>query len=133
MVEQRGRRGAAELEERAGVRAALSERQLYEVMVDFWTNHFNVYAAKGADRFLIPEYVERVIRPRALGRFEDLLAATAESPAMLFYLDHWESVVPGAEPPAHARLRALPLFGRGPPLRRPREPLAPDPMSHRAQ
>lgn len=131
--EQRSRRLAAELQELAVVRAALSERQLYEVMVDFWTNHFNVYAAKGADRFLMPEYVERVIRPRALGRFEDLLAATAQSPAMLFYLDNWQSVVPGAEPPARARLRARPLFGRGPALPRPREPLESDAMRQRAQ
>ncbi len=127
-LELRGRRLAAELQQLAVVRATLSERQLYEVMVDFWTNHFNVYAAKGADRFLTPEYVERVIRPRALGRFEELLIATAQSPAMLFYLDNWESVVPGAEPPAHARLRARPLFGRGPALPRPREPLEPDSM-----
>jgi uncharacterized protein (DUF1800 family) len=132
-LEQRGRRLAAELQELAVVRAALSERQLYEVMVDFWTNHFNVYAAKGADRFLMPEYVDRVIRPRALGRFEDLLAATAQSPAMLFYLDNWESVVPGAEPPARARLRARPLFGRGPALPGPRKPREPDAMQQRAQ
>jgi uncharacterized protein (DUF1800 family) len=132
-LEQRGRRLAAELQELAVVRATLSERQLYEVMADFWTNHFNVYAGKGADRFLTPEYVERVIRPRALGRFEDLLVATAQSPAMLFYLDNWESVVPGAEPPAHARLRARPLFGRRPALPPLREPLQPDSMRQRAQ
>ena len=77
------------------MRATISERQLYEVMVDFWTNHFNVFLGKGADRFLLPDYVEHVIRPHALGRFEDLLIATAESPAMLFYLDNWESVALG--------------------------------------
>src|SRR5438552_611751 len=79
--------------------AALSERQLYEVMVDFWTNHFNVYFAKGADRFLTPDYIEHTIRPRAMGKFQDLLIATARSPAMLFYLDNWESVAPGTSPP----------------------------------
>src|SRR5205814_10315783 len=68
-------------------------------MVDFWTNHFNVYVAKGADRFLTPDYIEHTIRPHAMGRFEDLLIATAQSPAMLFYLDNWESVAPGASPP----------------------------------
>src|SRR5207249_5067054 len=81
------------------VRAALSERQLREVMVDFWTNHFNVFAGKGADRVLLPSYIEETIRPHALGRFEDLLIATAESPAMLFYLDNAQSVAPGSEPP----------------------------------
>ena len=95
-IAQRGRRLAAEFADLAVVRAALSERQLYEVMVDFWTNHFNVYLAKGADRFLTPDYIEHTIRPRAMGKFQDLLIATARSPAMLFYLDNWESVAPGA-------------------------------------
>src|SRR5947208_3615372 len=95
----KGRRFAAQVQQLAVVRAALSERQLYEVMVDFWTNHFNVYVAKGDDRFLTPDYIEHTIRPHAMGRFEDLLIATAQSPAMLFYLDNWESVAPGASPP----------------------------------
>jgi uncharacterized protein (DUF1800 family) len=98
-----GRRLAGEFADLAVIRAALSERQLYEVMVDFWTNHFNVYVAKGADRFLTPDYLEHTIRPRALGRFEDLLTATAQSPAMLFYLDNWQSVAPGASPPLPPR------------------------------
>src|SRR6266550_1478930 len=98
-IEQRGRRLAAEFADLAVVRAALSERQLYEIMVDFWTNHFNVYFAKGADRFLTPDYIEHTIRPRAMGKFADLLIATAKSPAMLFYLDNWESVAPGTSPP----------------------------------
>src|SRR6185295_14960103 len=76
-IAQRGRRLAAEFADLAVVRAALSERQLYEVMVDFWTNHFNVYLAKGADRFLTPDYIEHTIRPRAMGKFQDLLIATA--------------------------------------------------------
>src|SRR5207253_7199887 len=105
--EQRGRRMASEFQELAVVRAALSERQLYEVMVDFWTNHFNVFFGKGADRFLMPDYVEHTLRPRALGKFEDLLIATAKSPAMMFYLDNWQSVAPGASPqsPLSARRR----------------------------
>src|SRR5256884_2151043 len=98
-VAMKGRRFAAQFQQLAVVRAALSERQLYEAMVDFWTNHFNVYFAKGADRFLTPDYVEHTIRPHAMGRVEDLLIATAKSPAMLFYLDNWESVAPGASPP----------------------------------
>src|SRR6266478_2775607 len=92
-----------ELQQLAIVRAAISERQLREVMVDFWTNHFNVFVGKGADRFLLPSYVEETIRPRALGRFEDLLIATAESPAMMFYLDNAQSVAPGSAPPAQRR------------------------------
>src|SRR5438128_1315149 len=95
----KNRRLANEFADLAVVRAALSERQLYEVMVDFWTNHFNVYFAKGADRFLTPDYIEHTIRPRAMGKFQDLLIATARSPAMLFYLDIWESVAPGPPPP----------------------------------
>ncbi len=78
------------------IRAVHSERQLDEVLVDFWMNHFNVYAQKGSVRFLVNEYEQEVIRPRAWGRFEDLLVATAESPAMLFYLDNWMSVDPAA-------------------------------------
>lgn len=96
---------AAELQQAAVLRATMSERQLYEVMVDFWTNHFNVFMGKGADRFLITSYIEETIRPNALGRFEGLLIATAQSPAMLFYLDNVQSVAPGAEPPRRQRQR----------------------------
>jgi len=92
-----------ELQQLAIVRAALSERQLREVMVDFWTNHFNVFVGKGADRFLMPSYIEETIRHRALGRFDDLLIATAESPAMMFYLDNAQSVAPGSVPPRPLR------------------------------
>ncbi len=78
------------------LRAVYSERQLEEVMADFWFNHFNVFANKGADRFFLSSYEQEVIRPRALGKFEDLLVATAKSPAMLFYLDNWMSVGPNS-------------------------------------
>ena len=78
------------------LRAVYSERQLHEVMVDFWTNHFNVFAAKGANRWLITAYDRDVIRPHAMGKFRDLLEATAKSPAMLFYLDNWMSADPNA-------------------------------------
>jgi uncharacterized protein (DUF1800 family) len=100
-----------ELQQVAIVRAALSERQLREVMVDFWTNHFNVFIGKGADRFLLPSYIEETIRPRVLGRFEDLLIATAESPAMLFYLDNAQSVAPGSSPSRPFRLFERRRFG----------------------
>ena len=85
-----------DLQEAKLLRAVYSERQLDEVLVDFWMNHFNVYAQKGPDKFLIGEYERAAIRPHAWGRFEDLLRATAESPAMLFYLDNWLSAGPGA-------------------------------------
>lgn len=77
-------------------RAIYSDHQLYEVMSNFWANHFNVNVNKGADRWLITDYVEHTIRPRAMGKFEDLLVATAKSPAMLFYLDNWLSADPVA-------------------------------------
>ncbi|HXG50535.1 MAG TPA: DUF1800 domain-containing protein [candidate division Zixibacteria bacterium] len=85
-----------ELQQARLLRAVHSRRQLYEVMVDFWTNHFNIFAAKGANRWMTTAYDRDTIRPRALGRFRDLLLATAQSPAMLFYLDNWLSVGPDA-------------------------------------
>src|SRR5215472_7115178 len=74
------------------LRAIYSNRQLAEELDDFWFNHFNVFYEKGADRFLIPAYERDVIRPNVLGKFRDLLEATAKSPAMLFYLDNFQSV-----------------------------------------
>jgi uncharacterized protein (DUF1800 family) len=90
------------------LRAVYSERQLQEVMVDFWTNHFNVYAAKGADRWLLTSYDRDTIRPHTFGKFYDLLVADAQSPAMLFYLDNFQSVSPNAQP------QQRPGAGRGP-------------------
>jgi uncharacterized protein (DUF1800 family) len=78
-------------------RAILSNRQLEEQLVDFWYNHFNVFIDKGSDRFLVPSYEREAIRPRVLAHFRDLLEATALSPAMLFYLDNWESVAPESQ------------------------------------
>ncbi len=77
-------------------RAVYSNRQLEEVLTDFWYNHFNVFLDKGADRYLVPSFERDAIRPHVLGKFGDLLRATAESPAMLFYLDNWQSVDPKA-------------------------------------
>ena len=79
------------------MRAVYSERQLQEQMVDFWSNHFNVYANKAAVRWFLPEYDRDVIRPNALGNFKDLLLATAKSPAMLYYLDNFQSVSPNMQ------------------------------------
>ena len=74
-------------------RAVYSERQLNEVLVDFWENHFSIYAQKDADRWLLTSFDRDAVRPFAFGRFRDLLGATAHSPAMLFYLDNWQSSV----------------------------------------
>jgi uncharacterized protein (DUF1800 family) len=93
---QRPQRIIDELQASRILRAVYSERQLQEVMVDFWTNHFNVFAGKGADRWLLPAYDRETIRPHALGKFSTLLQATAQSPAMLFYLDNFQSVSPNA-------------------------------------
>ncbi len=79
------------------LREIYGERQLLEVMDDFWLNHFNVFINKSADRYLLTSYERDVIRPHAMGKFEDLLVATAESPAMLFYLDNWLSVGPDSD------------------------------------
>ena len=79
------------------LRAVYSDRQLEEVLTDFWFNHFNVYIGKGADRYLVTSYERDVIRPHVLGKFKDLLVATAQSPAMLFYLDNWQSEGPDSQ------------------------------------
>jgi hypothetical protein len=99
------------------LRAIYSERQLQEVMTDFWFNHFNVFMDKGVDRLMITSYERDVIRPRAMGKFEDLLVATAKSPAMLFYLDNWLSVGPDSPQalgiPAHPGPNARPRLNSG--------------------
>ncbi len=73
-----------------------SPRQLQEVMVEFWYNHFNVFAHKQLDRLWVGAYEREAIRPYALGRFRDLLGATAKHPAMLEYLDNWKNTAPGS-------------------------------------
>jgi uncharacterized protein (DUF1800 family) len=94
------------------LRASLSENQLGEVMADFWFNHFNVFMNKGLDRVYTASYVEETIRPHALGTFHELLAAVAQSPAMLFYLDNVQSVAPGSEPPRRGNLDRARKSGR---------------------
>ena len=84
--------------------AVYSNRQLEEVLVDFWVNHFNVYNGKGQDRLYLTGFERDAIRPYVLGHFKDMLMATARHPAMLFYLDNWQSQVPrddlpGMQPP----------------------------------
>jgi uncharacterized protein (DUF1800 family) len=88
------------------LRAALSPRQLHEVLVDFWFNHFNVFSGKGPDDIWIGNYEEQAIRPFVLGRFRDLLFATTKHPAMLVYLDNALSTAPGS-PGARGRQKGL--------------------------
>jgi uncharacterized protein (DUF1800 family) len=112
------RRVMMELGQEELLRAVYSNRQLEEVMVQFWMNHFNIFAPKGMDKWALTSFERDAIRPHALGKFEDLLVATAESPAMLFYLDNWMSAAPEpSAPPAredrHARL-ANPWWRPGP-------------------
>jgi uncharacterized protein (DUF1800 family) len=108
-LEQKANTVVLELAEQKVLRAVYSDRQLQEVLTDFWFNHFNVDARKGVDRFLLTEYERDAIRPHVLGRFRDLLEATAKSPAMLFYLDNWLSADPNGPHP----LSALPQRRRG--------------------
>jgi len=112
------------------LRAVYSERQLQEVMVDFWTNHFNVFAGKGADRWLLTSYDRDTIRPHILGKFYDLLVADAQSPAMLFYLENVQSVSPNAQlPQQRAGAPRGPLAG----LRVPNNPQPPRPPQQQQQ
>jgi len=92
-----------ELVQQKLVRAVSSNRQLQEVLTDFWFNHFNVFAQKEADQWFVTSYEREVIRPNALGKFRDLLLATAQSPAMLFYLDNWLSASPDSRQPRPPR------------------------------
>jgi uncharacterized protein (DUF1800 family) len=93
---RRPARIVAELAMAKVTRAIYSERQLQQVMDDFWFNHFNVFAGKGEDRYYLTSYERDVIQPHALGKFKDLVTGTAKSPAMLFYLDNFVSADPRA-------------------------------------
>jgi uncharacterized protein (DUF1800 family) len=102
-------------------RAIYSDRQLQQVMDDFWFNHFNVFAGKGEDRYYLTSYERDVIQPHSLGKFKDLLAATSKSPAMLFYLDNFLSADPRAAQRA-AEERAFRQAMRRGPYARPSPP-----------
>ena len=88
-------------------RAVHSERQLEEMMTAFWFDHFNVFWGKGATRWLIPDYERNAIRPHVFGKFEDMVLATAQHPAMLFYLDNFQSVAPDSSRQARERRDAI--------------------------
>src|ERR1700722_469573 len=101
-------------------RAIYTNRQLEAVMEDFWFNHFNVFANKGADKWMLKDYGRETIRPHTMGKFQDLLTATAKSPAMLFFLDNWQSVDPVAfkehqQEIAMRRARYQGMFAEGSP------------------
>ena len=85
---------ANELAQAHVLRDILSERQLQAVMTDFWFNHFNIYVGKDSDQWYTTSYERDAIRKHALGSFRDLLLATAQSPAMMVYLDNFLSIGP---------------------------------------
>ena len=126
-AQRKGRQVIADLEEAKLLRAVQSERQLQEVLVDFWFNHFNVFAGKGATRNYLGEYEREAIRPHVLGNFRDMLETTAKSPAMLFYLDNWQNVSADTQSPRGAQRRAP---GAG---ATPRRGAAPTPTSANAE
>jgi len=95
----------SELVENKLYRAIYSNRQLEEVLVDFWMNHFNIFNGKGPDRVLLTSFEREAIRPYILGHFRDMLLATARHPAMLYYLDNWQSQVPRDDIPFPPGLR----------------------------
>ena len=99
MLQQQQQNVMNELMQGKILRAAISERQLEEVLVDFWFNHFNVFVGKGQVRQYLTEYERDAIRPFVLGKFRDMLGATAHSPAMLFYLDNFQSATPNQPQP----------------------------------
>jgi uncharacterized protein (DUF1800 family) len=118
--QQNGRRQVVtQLQSSRVARAVASERQLQEVMTDFWENHFNIYAAKGApEPYYLVDFDQNVIRPNALGKFRDLLEAVAKSPAMLFYLDNARSMADSTQPTLQGpnqvpRVRVVPFPRRG--------------------
>src|SRR6266566_8790817 len=98
------RQVVAQLQSSRVARAVGSERQLQEVMSDFWENHFNIYAQKGGpEPYYLSDFDQNVIRPRALGKFRDLLEAVSQSPAMLFYLDNARSMADSTRPTLNAQ------------------------------
>ena len=120
-LRQQARRSAQFLGELASsrvARAVASERQLEEVMVDFWENHFNVFAGKDRTRYFLTDY-DRTIRTHALGNFRALLGAVAKSPAMLYYLDNWQSVADSGRPTLQTARRAQRLAMQRPAMQRP--------------
>jgi len=111
---KRPQRVVEELAMAKTLRAIYSERQLQQVMDDFWFNHFNVFAGKGEVKWFLTSYERDVIQPHAFGKFRDLVTATAQSPAMLFYLDNFLSADPNAAQRAAALRATRQQMRRGP-------------------
>ena len=131
-AQRRARQVIEDLSDQKILRAAFSDRQLEEVMVEFWFNHFNVFAGKGMTQVYLTEYERETIRPRVFGKFRDLLEATAKSPAMLFYLDNWQSADPAAQDRMmEARRRRGARFGFGMPPQPQNAPRPIDPAQAR--
>lgn len=108
MKDELPRQLIVELTQARLLRAIESRRQLEEVLVDFWFNHFNVSAEKNRTRWMVTSYERDAIRPHVLGKFRELLGATAKHPAMLWYLDNWQSVRDGFEPRRHRNGKNMP-------------------------
>jgi uncharacterized protein (DUF1800 family) len=120
MAQQQQQNVMNELMQAKILRATISERQLEEVLVDFWFNHFNVFVGKGQVRQYLTSYERDAIRPHVLGKFRDMLGATAHSPAMLFYLDNFQSATPMPQAtPRQNSGRPFPLRPQQPPQQRP--------------
>src|SRR5215475_2882622 len=109
-IRQKSQQVVGQVQSAKLARVLTSERQLNEVMVDFWLNHFSVFAGKGQTRLYLADYEQNVIRPHTLGKFRDLLGAVAKSPAMLFYLDNFQSAADSMHPTLAGRNGR---FGRG--------------------
>ncbi|HEV7991099.1 MAG TPA: DUF1800 domain-containing protein [Gemmatimonadaceae bacterium] len=111
---RQSRRVVSDVQSLKLARAVSSERQLQEVLTDFWENHFTVYTGKGITRLFVSAYDRDVIRPHAMGKFRDLLGAVAKSPAMMFYLDQFQSTVDSTHHPLReARLPRARAAQRG--------------------
>ncbi|HEY2164346.1 MAG TPA: DUF1800 domain-containing protein, partial [Gemmatimonadaceae bacterium] len=130
---QRNQQMVGQIQSAQLARAVSSERQLDEIMVDFWENHFSVFAGKGQTRLYLAQYDRDVIRPHALGKFRDLLGAVAHSPAMLFFLDNWQSAADSTHPTLAQARRPMAMRRPGFRILAPGRPPLPQQQQQRAR
>ncbi len=130
---QRNQQMVGQIQSAQLARAVSSERQLDEIMVDFWENHFSVFAGKGQTRLYLAQYDRDVIRPHALGKFRDLLGAVAHSPAMLFFLDNWQSAADSTHPTLAQARRPMAMRRPGFRILAPARPPLPQQQQQRAR